>query len=177
MGELEVARLSAFKHEVRVDEPYQHFQFAGRADVVAIDRARRALLHIENRTRFPNIGEAAGSFNQKREYLANRLAERIGIDGFRSETHAMIVLWSAEALHSVRIRLETFRALCPDPIDVFSAWWDGQDPPSGRHRTMVVFDPAADVGKHRRFIDIETARTADPRYRCYADAARRLGSP
>jgi hypothetical protein len=42
---------------------------------------------------------------------------------------------------------------------------------------MVVFNPAGDVGKRRRFIDLEAARTADPRCRGYADAAGQLGSP
>ncbi len=48
MGELEARRLRQLGFEVAMDEPYQHFQFAGRADVVAWDRAKRALLHIEN---------------------------------------------------------------------------------------------------------------------------------
>jgi transcriptional regulator with XRE-family HTH domain len=61
MGELEARRLRSFGYEVAMDEPYQHYQFAGRADVVAWDREARALLHIENRTQFPNVREALGA--------------------------------------------------------------------------------------------------------------------
>ena len=59
MGEFEVDRLSRFGFRTGVDEPYQHYQFAGRADVIGWDVDARALLHIENRTRFPNIQEVA----------------------------------------------------------------------------------------------------------------------
>lgn len=70
MGDAQAERMRRLPLEVRLDEPYQHYQFAGRADLVAIDRARRALLHIENRTRFPNLQEFAGSWNAKKAYLA-----------------------------------------------------------------------------------------------------------
>lgn len=60
MGELEAARLGARGFRVAIDEPYQHYQFAGRADVVAWDTDARALLHLENRTRFPNLQERPG---------------------------------------------------------------------------------------------------------------------
>jgi hypothetical protein len=55
MGDAQAAHLQALGASVAIDEPYQHFQFAGRADVAAWSSERRALLHIENRTRFPNI--------------------------------------------------------------------------------------------------------------------------
>lgn len=55
MGEAEAKHLRSRGFEVDLDAPYQHYQFAGRADVVAIDRVRCALLHIENRTRFPDL--------------------------------------------------------------------------------------------------------------------------
>jgi transcriptional regulator with XRE-family HTH domain len=87
MGEVEARHLGAFGHMIRLDEPYQHFQFAGRADLVAINPDARALLHLENRTRFPDIQAYAGSWNQKRIYLAPELAKRFGVDGgFRSIT-------------------------------------------------------------------------------------------
>jgi transcriptional regulator with XRE-family HTH domain len=70
MGELEAAHLRSLGYGVSIDEPYQHYQFAGRADVIAWRLAERALLHLENRTRFPNVGEAAGAYNAKRVYLA-----------------------------------------------------------------------------------------------------------
>src|SRR3972149_745963 len=35
--------------------PYQHYQCAGRAGLLAWERERRSLLHVENRTRFPNL--------------------------------------------------------------------------------------------------------------------------
>lgn len=65
MGELEAGRPRGFGFGVAMDEPYQHYQFAGRADVVAWDLERRALLHIENRTAFPNVQEALGSYGRE----------------------------------------------------------------------------------------------------------------
>ena len=55
MGELEARHLRQTGASVGLDEPYQHYQFAGRADVVAWDTHRRALLHLENRTRFSDF--------------------------------------------------------------------------------------------------------------------------
>jgi transcriptional regulator with XRE-family HTH domain len=55
MGELEARRLRRLGFVVAIDEPYQHYQFAGRADVVAWDLESRAMLHIENRTQLPNV--------------------------------------------------------------------------------------------------------------------------
>src|SRR5437868_2132013 len=69
MGDVEASHLQGVRLPVAIDEPYQHYQFAGRADLVAWSIERRALLHIENRSRFPNIQDAAGSFNAKRQYL------------------------------------------------------------------------------------------------------------
>ena len=113
MGELEAARLRGRGLHVAVDEPYQHFQFAGQADVVAWDTERLALRHLENRTRFPDLQAAAGAFNAKRAYLGQALAERLGIRGWRHETHVIVALWSAEVLHVVRLRRASFEALCP----------------------------------------------------------------
>jgi hypothetical protein len=66
MGEFEVAHFRPLGVHVGVDEPYQHYQFAGRADFVAWDEPGGSLLHIENRTRFPDIQDMAGAFNAKR---------------------------------------------------------------------------------------------------------------
>ena len=68
MGEVEARALARPGRTIAIDEPYQHYQFAGRADVLAWDDAN--LLHIENRTRFPNLQDAAGAWNAKRQYLA-----------------------------------------------------------------------------------------------------------
>ena len=73
MGEQEAAHLRSLGYDVSIDEPYQHYQFAGRADVLAWRLEDRALLHLENRTRFPNLGEAAGAYNAKRAYLGGRV--------------------------------------------------------------------------------------------------------
>ena len=88
------------------------------------------LLHIENRTRFPNLQEAAGSYNAKRQYLAGSVADRAGTGprGWRSVTHVMACLWSAEVLHEVRLRRATFGALCPDPPDALHAWLERLNP-------------------------------------------------
>lgn len=177
MGELEAAHLRALGYDVAIDEPYQHYQFAGRADVVAWSSIDRALLHIENRTRFPNLQEAAGSYNAKRAYLAQVIAERLGIrGGFRSETQVVVGLWSTEVLHAVRLRPATFRSLCPDSIEGFEAWWNGHPPTAGRSSAFVLLDPFA-AGRMRPFVDLNTAvHTVRPRVRDYAEAARRVSS-
>jgi transcriptional regulator with XRE-family HTH domain len=175
MGELEAARLRAGGFTVVLDEPYQHFQFAGRADVVAWDLDRRALLHIENRTRFPNLQEAFGSYAAKRAYLPAVLAERVGIGrgGWDSVAHAIVALWSAEVLHTIHIRSESFRAACPDASTDFEAWWSGRVPDAGRPTsTLILLDPMAPAHA-RRFIGLAEAANARPRYRGYADAAGR----
>jgi transcriptional regulator with XRE-family HTH domain len=174
MGELEAQRFQSLGLRVAIDEPYQHFQFAGRADVVAWHREPPALLHIENRTRFPSIGEVAGAWNAKRQYLGRVLAERWGIRRFASETHVMVALWSSEVLHALRMRPATFRALAPHPADAFEAWWAGDPPERGASSTLVLLDPFA-RGRQRRMTDLAAALAgARPRMRGYADAAARL---
>ena len=169
MGEVEAVHLRPFAFPVGLDEPFQHYQFAGRADLVAIDVVTRSLLHIENRTQFPNLQDAAGSYNAKRAYLAPILAQRHGVPGgFANVTHAVVALWSAEVLHTLRLRTATFRAMCPDPLDAFEAWWSGT-PARGTQSTFALFDPLA-TGRARRFVGLDAALKVDPRYRGYADA-------
>ena len=189
MGEAQAKHLRTLGFHVDLDAPYQHYQFAGRADVVAWDLDRRSLLHLENRTRFPNLQETFGSYNSKRAYLGAELAARIGIGGgWRSETHVIVGLWSGEVLHSIRMRTSSFASVCPDPSDAFAAWWAGRPPGHGRISTVVVFDPRSDEparhrgsgeqarrrSRRRRFIGLSDALRSDPRYRDYADAARAL---
>jgi len=174
MGELEAARLRSVRFPVAIDEPYQHFQFSGRGDVVAWDLERSALLHIENRTRFPNMQEVAGSYNAKRAYLGAVLATRVGVDRWRSETHVIAALWSAEACRDLRTRLETIRSLCPDPTTTFDRWWEGDAPRDGRTSTMLIIDPAPEIGRRRRYVGLDAIAGLEPRYRDYADAARAL---
>jgi len=174
MGEIEARRLASHGFEVAIDEPYQHYQFAGRADVVAWDREARALLHIENRTRFPNVQEALGSYGSKRAYLARVLAERLAIHrGWASETHVIAALWSSEVIHVLRLREATFRVTCPDPIDAFEAWWAGQPTRlGGRTSTLVLFDPAPGVREAYRVGELRL--TSRSRYGTYAEVAERL---
>jgi transcriptional regulator with XRE-family HTH domain len=113
MGEFEARGLRVLGYGIGLDEPYQHYQFAGRADLVAWDVKDRALLHIENRTRFPDFQEMAGSFNAKRAYLGRALAARLGFGRWESETHVLAALWSSEVLHAIRLRPDSFRSLCP----------------------------------------------------------------
>ena len=176
MGELEAAHLRAAGFAVSLDTPYQHYQFAGRADVLAWSVTHRALLHIENRTRFPNLQEAAGSYNAKRAYMAGVIAERFAIrGGFASVTHVMAALWSAEVIHSLRLRSASFRSLCPDPTEAFEAWWDGRPADRARSSCLVLLDPFAH-GRQRLWVSLETALAeVRPRMRGYADAAARLG--
>jgi transcriptional regulator with XRE-family HTH domain len=173
MGEFEVGHLRRFGFALALDEPYQHFQFAGRADVVAWEPTIPALLHIENRTRFPNLQEAAGSYGAKRAYLPGVLAERLEIGRWRSLTHVMVCLWSAEMLHAIRIRPESFRSICPDESAAFAAWWNGRPVAVGNTSSLIVLDPLA-AGRERVFVDLEEALRARPRYAGYAAAARRL---
>lgn len=170
MGEFEAAQLRSLGFRVGIDEPYQHFQFAGRADVVAWDVASRALLHLENRTRFPDLQQTAGSYNAKRSYLAAELGERLGVNAWASETHVIVALWSSEVLHSLRLRTESFRALCPDDGSAFESWWRGDTPRAGKTSALVVLDPLA-KGRRRAFVGLDAALPARPRYRGYADAA------
>jgi hypothetical protein len=151
--------------------------FAGRADVVAWDLENRALLHLENRTQFPNVQEALGSYGAKRSYMPDVLAERLGLGrrGWASVTHAIVALWSAEVLHALRRRRETFRAACPDPATDFRAWWSGEPPVSARRptSTLVVLDPG-DVRERYRFADLDAVLTGRARYRDYEAAAQAL---
>lgn len=174
MGEFEAGRLRQFGFRVGIDEPYQHYQFAGRADVIAWDPHRATLLHLENRTRFPDFQDAAGSFNSKRAYLGQALAERAGIRRWASETHVLVAVWSAEVLHSIRLRPESFRSLCPDPRDAFAAWWSGQAPPGGVSSSLVLMDPLSS-GRQRGFVGLEEAiASAKPRHRGYADIVSKM---
>lgn len=159
---------------VGIDEPYQHYQFAGRADVVAWNPDRAALLHLENRTRFPDFQHAAGSFNSKRAYLGDSLAKRLGVRQWRSETHVVVALWSAEVLHSLRLHPESFRSLCPDPPDDFAAWWAGQAPAAGVTSSLVLLDPLA-RGRQRVFVGLDDAiASAKPRHRGYVDVVSKM---
>jgi transcriptional regulator with XRE-family HTH domain len=156
MGELEVAHLRQLSFPIAIDEPYQHYQFAGRADVVAWD-----------------IPTRAGSFNAKRAYLGRVLADRLGVGAWRSETHVIVALWSAEILHALRLRSESFRAICPDEPLGFAGWWQGEPPATGKRSEFVVFDPLA-AGRQRRWLGLDAGLTARARHRGYADVARLL---
>ncbi len=174
MGELEARHLRQHGVRTGIDEPFQHFQFAGRADVVAWDSASSALLHIENRTRFPDFQEMAGAFNAKRAYLAESIGARLGIGRWSSQTHVIAALWTSEVLHALRLRPESFRSLCPDPAETtFARWWDGQPPSAGVSSTLVVLDPLAS-GRQRQFVSLAEALTVRPRHRGYADVAAQL---
>jgi len=173
MGELEARQIRPHA-PVHLDEPYQHYQFAGRADLIAVTRDGTAMLHVENRTRFPDIGGFAGSYNSKRAFLVRALGRHI-VDParVRSETHVVVALWSSEVLHALRIREESFRAIAPDPTDAFSDWWSGTPPRSGSTSSLVVLDPLA-RGRVRPWIGLDDARRAEPRYRGYAEALAAL---
>jgi hypothetical protein len=132
-----------------------------------------AHLHIENRTRFPDVQEMAGAFNAKRAYLAGALAERVGVAAWASETHVIAALWSSEILHALRLRKESFCALCPDEVAPFDRWWAGEPPPRGRASILVVLDPMTS-GRARPFVGLDSALRTRPRYKSYAQAAADL---
>jgi len=177
MGEMEAARLRGLGFEVRLDEPFQHYHFAGRGDVIAWSLERLAFLHIENRTRFPNLQEAFGAFSTKREYMAAEIAGRVGVRRWRSETHVMAMLWSAEVLRTVRQHRASFQSIDSDGADVFGLWWSGGMPEPGRLATAVLLDPQLsrrrDATLWTGIADLPVIR---PRYRGYADALAELQS-
>lgn len=173
MGEFEAAHFRGLGLRVGLDEPYQHYQFAGRADLVAWDVDAQALLHIENRTRFPDFQEMAGAYNAKRAYLGHALADRMGVRRWKTETHVIAALWSSEVLHALRVRTNSFRALCPDSADAVTAWWTGERAPDGAVSTLIVLDPITQ-GRKRAFVSLNEAVGARPRYRGYFDAAEKL---
>ncbi|HJP88772.1 MAG TPA: helix-turn-helix transcriptional regulator [Candidatus Limnocylindrales bacterium] len=174
MGEIEAARLSGFGFKVAIDEPYQHYQFAGRADLAAWDVGARALLHIENRTQFPNVQESLGAYASKRVYLGRVLADRLGVrPGWRSQTHVIAALWSSEVLHVVRKHEATFAAACAEGIEPMRAWWEGRIPAAaGVTSSLVLLDPAPGVRAPYRLGAITPATR--PRYPGYAAAADAL---
>lgn len=176
MGELEARLLAGHGFEVSIDHPYQHYHFAGRADVLAWTEAPAALLHIENRTRFPNLQQAAGSYNAKRRYLADVVAKQLGWPRFEIETHVVAALWSGEVLRAVRRTPASFQALCPDSPEAFAAWLRGEIPRSYRSSAFVLLDPFA-RGRQRAFVGLREALNGTrPRVRAYVDAADRLRS-
>ena len=48
---------------------------------------------------------------------------------------------SSEVLHVVRLRTETFRALCPESPAAFAGWWAGSPPTAGTSSAFILFDP------------------------------------
>lgn len=174
MGEFEARHLRQIGLGVGIDEPYQHYQFAGRGDVIAWHLDRRAFLHIENRTRFPDFQEMAGSFNAKRAYLAEAIATRLKLRAWSSETHVIAAFWSAEVLHALRLRTESFRALCPDDATALDGWWSGDPPGRGKTTLLVVLDPLVS-GRARPYVGLDEALRVKPRHRNYAELAARMG--
>jgi hypothetical protein len=175
MGETQAEHLKRLGFRVGMDEPFQHYQHAGRADVVAWSEAEAALLHIENRTRFPNLQEAFGSFNAKRAYLGAELGVRAGVGRWRSETHIIAALWSAEALRSIRLHRASFEAVCPDAALALDDWWRGRAPACGRRAILAIFDPRKGRRNDRaRWASLEDLARVRPRYRGYAEALAAL---
>ncbi len=174
MGEFEARHLRQIGLGVGIDEPYQHYQFAGRGDVIAWHLDRRAFLHIENRTRFPDFQDMAGSFNAKRAYLAEAIATRLKLRAWSSETHVIAAFWSAEVLHALRLRTESFRALCPDDATALDGWWSGDPPGRGKTTLLVVLDPLVS-GRARPYVGLDEALRVKPRHRNYAELAARMG--
>lgn len=173
MGEFEARHLRQIGVQVGIDEPYQHYQFAGRADVVAWDLDRRAFLHIENRTRFPDFQQMAGSFNAKRAYLAGAIAARLKVPNWTSETHVIAAFWSAEVVHALRLRTASFRALCPDDTTALDRWWFGDPPGVGQAALLVALDPVAS-GRAKPYVGLDEALRVRARHRAYAELAGRL---
>lgn len=175
MGEAQAAQLRSLGFEVRIDEPFQHYQFAGRGDVVAWSVKGADLLHIENRTAFPNIQEAFGAFNAKREYLGEQLAARAGVMRWRSESHVMAALWSSDVLRTIKCHEASFASLGSQGATILEAWWRGEPPINGKGGGLVIFDPIQSRRSDRRpLADPADLATARPRCRGYAEALAAL---
>ena len=128
----------------------------------------------ENRTRFPDLQEAAGSYNAKRQYLAKVAAGQLGVAHFASETHVMMGLWSAEVIHSLRLRSATFHALGPDSQGRLDAWLHGEPPLADTSSSVVLLDLFAS-GRRAPMVDLEHVLAGSrPRIRGYREAADRL---
>lgn len=174
MGEREVALLARHGSQCATDEPWQHYQFAGRADVLAWDVTGRQLLHIENKTQLPDVQDAVGRFRSATAYLARSLADRLGFAQPRSETHVMVALWSAEVLSVLRRSPSTFRALDRGGQASLEAWLTGERPPDGRHAGFLLLDPFAE-GRRRTMLSLDEALDgARARVADYARAAARI---
>lgn len=173
MAEVQARRFGTGQRRVLIDEPYQHFRFAGRGDLVVVDRARSALHHSENKTRIVNVGELSGSFNAKCRWLAQDVAERHGLGRLKSESHTLVLLWSEEVLAVARTLGRTLQALGQHGARPFGAWWDGRPLP-GVHRGIVVFDPIDRGSGQPQWVGLDEALQARPRYQGYADAFQEL---
>jgi hypothetical protein len=175
MAEVELSLIARHGYEQHVDVPWQHYQFAGRADVVVWDPERSALLHVENKTQLPDVQDAIGRFNGTRTYLWRSMRDDLaGPLRPRSETHVFVALWSSEVLRVVRRHAATFRATWPDPPELVDAWLRGDPPSSGRAAAFVLMDPFA-TGRQRRWVGLEAALgEVRPRVAGYAAAATRL---
>jgi transcriptional regulator with XRE-family HTH domain len=174
MGEIQAAHYQKLGLLTNLDVPFQHYQHAGRADFLAWTEEPARLLHLENRTQFPNIQEALGSFNAKRAYLGAEIASRLGIRGWQNETHVIVALWSAEVLHSLRLRNATWLAACPDS-GAFGAWWLGEPLSGGVRSELVVWDPLEGSRRdRRRWVGVGDVATVRPRYRDNRDALSAL---
>jgi transcriptional regulator with XRE-family HTH domain len=173
--EMLAARHAAPGRLVTADEPFQHYQFAGRADLVVIDPAGPDLLHHEVKTAIPNVGELAGSWNVKRQYLARALAERHAIrSGFRSVTHVLTIAWTADCLRVLRVRAATFRTLGPDDPIGFATWWEGRVPASrGSVASVILLDPIQRT-RAAPWTGIETLASVRPRHSGYAEVLTAL---
>lgn len=175
LGELEAKLLVPHGRPVGIDEPWQHYHFAGRADLVTWDVKRQALLHIENKTQLPDLQDAIGRFKSTQAYLGRALWQRLGLPGRpRSEAHIMVALWSAEVLRVIRRQPSVFRSTFPDTPEVFQMWLRGDPPTHGTTTAFVVLDPFA-TGRQRGMIGLGAALAgARPRMAGYAEAATRL---
>jgi hypothetical protein len=133
------------------------------------------MLHIENKTLFDDVQEVFGTFNSKREYLGAALLARTGVRRWTSETHVIAALWSAEVMRTLRSHRASFGSVCPDPPADFEAWWGGDAPSAGRHRSLILFDPIEGVrSDRRRWVALADMPGLRPRYRDYEDAAAEL---
>jgi transcriptional regulator with XRE-family HTH domain len=168
--EMLAARYAAHGRQVTADEPFQHYQFAGRADLAAVDPAGPDLLHHEVKTVIPNVGELAGAWNVKRQYLARALADRhANRDGFRSVTHVLTVAWTAECLRVLRLREASIRSLGTDDHAAFAAWWRGDVPATPAVTTTVILLDPIERSRAAPWVALDDLRSMRPRHAGYAE--------
>ncbi len=175
MGEVEAKHLRRLGYVVRMDEPYQHFRFAGRADS------------------WPGTWGAAPSCISRTERASRTSRTRSAVTTESARTS--VACWpsvSGSPKGGAARRMRSSRSGHPRSFEACAcasnrSWpsvrtmsrsspHGGQaNPAAGRHTTLVILDPV-DFGRRDQasFIGLADLGRAEPRYTGYAEAVATL---